>query len=67
MTTYRVGVLITPEEVVLSVLISKFTFRLSDKEIEWNIGSVMYPTVGKESTKPELPLKVEIYKPETAA
>ncbi|EPS99479.1 hypothetical protein FOMPIDRAFT_1096252, partial [Fomitopsis schrenkii] len=49
-------------KVVLSVLVSNFTFEFSDKPIEWNIGAVMYPTVGKESNKPELPLKVGLYK-----
>ena len=49
-------------EVVLSVLLSKFTFEISDKEILWNVGSVWYPTVGRESNVPELPLKVSLYK-----
>ena len=49
-------------EVVLSVLLSKFTFEMSDKEILWNVGSVWYPTVGRESNVPELPLKVSLYK-----
>ena len=49
-------------EVVLSVLLSKFTFEMSDKEILWNVGSVWYPTVGRESNIPELPLKVGLYK-----
>ncbi|EPS92689.1 hypothetical protein FOMPIDRAFT_1137457, partial [Fomitopsis schrenkii] len=49
-------------KVVLSVLVSNFTFELSDKPIEWNVSAVMYPTVGKESNKPELPLKVGLYK-----
>ena len=50
------------EEVVLSVLITHFTFESSGKPIEWNIGGVMYPTVGKESNRPELPLRVALYK-----
>ncbi|EPT01796.1 hypothetical protein FOMPIDRAFT_1048392 [Fomitopsis schrenkii] len=50
-------------KVVLSILVSNFTFEFSDKPIEWNVGGVMYPTVGKESNKPELPLKVGLYKP----
>ena len=45
-------------EVVLAVLISNFTFELSDKEIVWNNAGVAYPSVGRESKKPELPLKV---------
>ena len=55
------------KEVVLSVLLSNFTFSLGDKQIEWNVGAVMYPTVGKESARPELPLRVGLYKPETVA
>ena len=49
-------------EVVLSVLVSNFTFELSNKPIAWNVGGVMYPTAGKESARPELPLKVGLYK-----
>ena len=46
-------------EVVLAVMIRAFKFSLSDKEIYWNMATVIYPTVGKESPKPELYLKVE--------
>lgn len=49
-------------EVVLSVLVSTFTFELPDKPIEWNVAGVWYPTVGKGSNKPQLPLRVRIYK-----
>ncbi|OBZ67576.1 hypothetical protein A0H81_12405 [Grifola frondosa] len=45
-------------KVVLSLLLSKFTFSLSDKPIVWNLAGVRYPTVGKDSTKPEMWLKV---------
>ncbi|PCH34456.1 cytochrome P450, partial [Wolfiporia cocos MD-104 SS10] len=48
-------------KVVLSVLVSKFTFELSDKPVQWNVGTVWYPTVGMES-KPRMPLKVSLYK-----
>lgn len=51
-----------PPEVVLSLLISKFTFELSDKPIVWNISGIRFPTVGVDGTKPELPLKVSLYK-----
>ncbi|EED77220.1 predicted protein [Postia placenta Mad-698-R] len=49
-------------KVVLSVMLSNFTFELSDKTIEWNIANVWYPTVGKDSDLPQLPLKVGLYK-----
>ncbi|KAH9832025.1 cytochrome P450 [Rhodofomes roseus] len=48
-------------KVVLSVMLPSFTFQLSDKPIVWNVGGVWYPTVGRESNKPELPLKVGLY------
>lgn len=51
-----------PPEVVLSLLISKFTFEMSDKPIVWNISGIRFPTVGVDGTKPELPLKVSLYK-----
>ncbi|TBU47494.1 cytochrome P450 [Dichomitus squalens] len=47
-------------KVVLSVLVANFNFELSDKEIVWNNAGVAYPTVGKESSKPEMPLKVSV-------
>ncbi|CCM02686.1 uncharacterized protein FIBRA_04792 [Fibroporia radiculosa] len=46
-------------KVVLSVLLSHFRFRPSGKPIEWNVGVVRYPTIGKISGAPQLPLKVE--------
>ncbi|EPT01078.1 hypothetical protein FOMPIDRAFT_1121281 [Fomitopsis schrenkii] len=30
--------------------------------IEWNVANVWYPIVGKDSNKPQLPLKVRLYK-----
>ncbi|CCM01001.1 uncharacterized protein FIBRA_03049 [Fibroporia radiculosa] len=47
-------------KVVLAVLLSNFTFELTDKPIEWNTAAVRYPTVGKVSNKPQLPLKVRL-------
>ena len=47
-------------EVVLAVLIANFTFGLGSKEIVWNNAGVAYPTVGKESKIPEMPLKVSV-------
>ncbi|KZT73355.1 cytochrome P450 [Daedalea quercina L-15889] len=49
-------------KVVLAVLVSDFTFELSDKPIEWNVAGVWYPTVGKNGKKPRMPLKVGLYK-----
>ncbi|RPD59281.1 cytochrome P450 [Lentinus tigrinus ALCF2SS1-7] len=45
-------------KIVLSVLLSKFKFELTDKPIAWNASAVTYPTMGEESTKPEMILKV---------
>ena len=44
------------------MLVSKFTFELSDKPIVWNISGIRFPTVGVNGKKPELPLKVSLYK-----
>ncbi|KZT73906.1 cytochrome P450 [Daedalea quercina L-15889] len=49
-------------KVVLSVLVSTFTFELPETPIAWNVGGVWYPTAGKDSPKPEMPLKVGLYK-----
>lgn len=45
-------------EVVVSVLVSAFSFELTDKPIVWNSSAVMYPTMG-ESPKPEMLLRVK--------
>nr|BAK09403.1 cytochrome P450 [Postia placenta] len=45
-------------KVVLSTLISTFTFELTDKEISWNQSPVHYPSVGNDATEPCMPLKV---------
>ncbi|KAI0955822.1 hypothetical protein AcV7_006385 [Taiwanofungus camphoratus] len=49
-------------KVVLSVLLSNFTFELTEKPIEWNVATVRYPTVGKESNVSQMPLKVGLLK-----
>ncbi|KAI0070120.1 cytochrome P450 [Panus rudis PR-1116 ss-1] len=50
-------------KVVLSVLVDTFQFDLSkDKEIYWNHAGVQYPSVGKDSYKSELPLRVSLAK-----
>ncbi|KAI0760700.1 cytochrome P450 [Fomes fomentarius] len=48
-------------KIVLCVLLSKFTFALSDKKIVWNLSNIRYPTAG-DNPKPSLPMKVEIYR-----
>lgn len=53
LTTYSLLV-----EVVLAVLLPKFSFDVTDQEITWNSSAVIYPTMGEESSKPEMLLKV---------
>ena len=43
---------------MLFVLLQHFKFEPTGKPIAWNLAAVQYPTVGKESPVPELPLKV---------
>lgn len=45
-------------EVVLSEMLANFTFELSERPVVWNLAGILYPTVGMESTKQELWLKV---------
>ncbi|KAJ3478354.1 hypothetical protein NLI96_g9816 [Meripilus lineatus] len=47
---------------VLCVLLRDFKFTSTNKPIVWNISFVKYPTVGKGSSKPSLPLMVETLK-----
>ncbi|KAI0806598.1 cytochrome P450 [Fomes fomentarius] len=49
-------------KVMLSVLLANFKFELTDKPIVWNNAGVAYPTIGKESKKPEMPLKLTAIK-----
>ncbi|OBZ67938.1 hypothetical protein A0H81_12339 [Grifola frondosa] len=49
-------------KVVLSLLLSNFTFELSDKPIVWNVAGVRYPTMGKDGRKPQMLLKVGLIK-----
>ena len=46
-------------EVVLAELLSTYSFELTDKPVAWNASAVMYPTMGEDSTRPELLLKVK--------
>ncbi|KAJ3480638.1 hypothetical protein NLI96_g8207 [Meripilus lineatus] len=45
-------------KVVLCVLLRSFRFYPSDKEIVWNYSLVRFPTVGKDSGKPSMPMKL---------
>jgi len=47
-------------KVVLSLLVERFKFSLSDKDISWQMSSVNVPSV--DGNKPELPLKMELAK-----
>ena len=45
------------------MLVNTFTFDLcADKEIYWNLGGIIYPTVGAVDTKMQLPLRVALAK-----
>ena len=46
-------------EVVLAVMLRSFVFSLSDKEVHWNFAGVNYPTVGKDSNKPAMYLRLQ--------
>ena len=45
------------------MLIDTFTFELpKDKEIYWNVSIILYPTIGAQDTKMQLPLRVGLAK-----
>lgn len=44
------------------MLISNFTFELPEQPIVWNVSGVWYPSAEKERAKPQLPLKVGLYR-----
>lgn len=46
-------------EVVLAILLSSYSFKVTDKAIAWNSGPVSSPTMGEESDRPEMLLKVK--------
>ena len=46
-------------EVILAVLITNFKFSATGAEIVWNVGGVSYPTIGRETDKPSLPIKIQ--------
>ncbi|CDO68425.1 hypothetical protein BN946_scf184707.g6 [Trametes cinnabarina] len=45
-------------KVLLSLLISSFKFEATGQPVDWKYSAVSYPTMGEESTKPELLLRV---------
>jgi hypothetical protein len=45
-------------EVVLSVLLSKFKFEMSDKEIVWEMSDLSVPTVKGQQGIRQMPLKI---------
>jgi len=48
-------------KLILFTLLESFEFDLpADKEILWNIAGIQYPTVGKASTKEEMPLRITL-------
>ncbi|KAI1793787.1 cytochrome P450 [Ganoderma leucocontextum] len=47
-------------KVILATLLPTFAFELTGQEITWNFSAVSYPTMGEESTKPEMRLKVKV-------
>lgn len=51
-------------EVVLAVLLSHFTFELTEKRIWWNMATAQYPSGDPRGEHPELPLKVELVRRE---
>ncbi|KAI0359045.1 cytochrome P450 [Trametes cingulata] len=48
---------------VLLIMLQHFKFEPTDKPIVWNFAAVQYPTVGRESAVPEMPLKVSLLHP----
>ncbi|OSX59529.1 hypothetical protein POSPLADRAFT_1048841 [Postia placenta MAD-698-R-SB12] len=45
-------------KILLMMLLSNFTFALSDKPIVWNLAPISFPSVGMESSQPSMPLIV---------
>ena len=46
-------------EIILSLLLSNYSFEPTGKPVLWNLSAVVYPTMGSESEKPELLLKIK--------
>ena len=50
-------------EVVLSLLIESFEFTPSEKEISWEMATIVSPIVVGGEKKPQLPVVVKLIKP----
>ncbi|KAI0823100.1 cytochrome P450 [Trametes gibbosa] len=48
---------------VILIMLQWFKFEPTDKPIAWNYAAVQYPTVGRESNVPQMPLKVTLLRP----
>ncbi|EKM59451.1 uncharacterized protein PHACADRAFT_249950 [Phanerochaete carnosa HHB-10118-sp] len=46
-------------KVVLAVMLRSFKFLPGEKEVYWNMAGINYPTVGRESNKPSMYLRLE--------
>ena len=46
-------------EIILSLLLSNYSFVPTGKPVLWNLSAVVYPTMGSESEKPEVLLKIK--------
>ena len=51
-----------PSEIILSLLLSSYSFELTGKPVMWNQSGIVYPTMGPESVQPELRLKIKTLK-----
>ncbi|KAI0366467.1 cytochrome P450 [Pilatotrama ljubarskyi] len=53
-------------KIVLAELLSTFRFEKTDAPVVWNLGEVIYPTVGTDSDSlhPAYPMKVTLVKPD---
>ena len=50
-----------PSEIVLSTLVSSFSFSLSqDKPVFWNFAGIAYPVADHASSRPEMTLNVSL-------
>ena len=53
--------LTTPSEVVLVTLLQRLVFEATDKEINWIPSIVIYPIIGKDIGRSQMPLRVRLY------
>ena len=50
-------------EIVLYTLVHAFKFEISEKPIVWNFAGISYPAASRESSKPQMFLKVDLANP----